>query len=359
MKRIFTAAFVLLALTAMSAVMAGDAGTASDPLASKTYIEGKFHDALLEEGAARAESRLDAVYGAAAAKLTGDGGDGYALAPRPVLIALSAGKTVRLKTGGSLTVLSGALSAAVEKGALINLTTGTELTQLAGAQPRERYFCAEDSAAVFTAVTDARALVDGRYLTDGKLRANHAVFRDINTFDWYYDAVDFGYSNGFYAGTGPGEFSPSLIMTRGMFVTILHNMTGKPVTETVTELFPDVADPSKWYFAAVVWAKANGISAGTGDGSFRQEEPITREEMTFIMRNYIAYRQYDVTLPADASLDRFPDGGAVSAYAREALSWAVSAGIVSGTGEGKLLPQGVATRAEVAQIILNFRTKYA
>jgi hypothetical protein len=81
--------------------------------------------------------------------------------------------------------------------------------------------------------------------------------------------------------------------------------------------------------------------------------------MAYIMRNYAAYRQFDVTPPAGTALDRFKDAAEVSDYARDALRWAVSAGVVSGTGDGKLLPRGSASRAEVAAIILNFRNKYA
>lgn len=174
-------------------------------------------------------------------------------------------------------------------------------------------------------------------------------FTDVKPTDWFHTAVSHVYSEGLMAGISDTAFAPNLVTTRGMVVTILHNMEGRPAASGVT--FDDV--PSDQYYAQpVVWAAANGIVSGYGDSRFGPNDPITREQMASILYRYAVYKGYDTTTQADLSV--FTDGDQVSSYAMEPLSWANSKGLINGVGNQLLNPRGSATRAEVASILMQF-----
>ena len=172
-------------------------------------------------------------------------------------------------------------------------------------------------------------------------------FTDVGSQDWFYEAVRFVYARGMMSGTAEDRFSPQQTTTRAMLVTILHRLEGSPDAGAGTA-FHDVA-PEAYYARSVAWASANGIVNGFGDGSFRPGDPITREQMAAIFMRYARYRGVDVS--AQASLDGFPDQGKVSSYAREAMAWSVSTGLISGM-DGLLVPGGSATRAQAATILM-------
>ena len=179
-------------------------------------------------------------------------------------------------------------------------------------------------------------------------------FTDVKPSDWYYEAVSYAASNGLVSGTSPTTFSPHAPMTRGMFVTVLHRLGGRPAVGA-GGAFSYVTNPSAYYYNAVTWANTNGIVRGYEDGTFQPDKSVTREEMAVIMHRYAAFKQLDTSAP-DNVLGTFPDNGRVSAFAAEATRWAVSKEIIRGSG-GSLLPQNTATRAEVAQIVFNYCEK--
>ncbi len=175
-------------------------------------------------------------------------------------------------------------------------------------------------------------------------------FQDVQASDWFYAAVQYVYANGMMGGTSETAFSPTKTTTRGMIVTILHRLEGSPAAEGTA--FSDVA-PQQYYAAPVAWASANGIVTGYGDGSFRPQAEITREQMAAILFRYAQSKGADVT--QRAGLEAFPDAASVSSYAVDAMSWAVSAGLISGM-DGQLVPGGSATRAQAATILMRFCT---
>lgn len=172
-------------------------------------------------------------------------------------------------------------------------------------------------------------------------------FVDVNAADWFCEAVRYVYARGMMGGTGANTFSPGGTTTRAMIVTILHRLEGTPEAGAGTA-FTDVAGGA-YYAQSVAWASANGIVNGFEDGSFRPGEAITREQMAAIFMRYARYRGVDVT--AQASLDGFPDQAKVSSYAREAMAWSVSTGLIGGM-DGLLVPGGSATRAQAATILM-------
>lgn len=172
-------------------------------------------------------------------------------------------------------------------------------------------------------------------------------FRDVAQGEWFRDAVSYVYTARLMNGTSPDLFSPWETTTRGMIVTILHRLEGTPDAGAGTA-FTDVAGGA-YYAQSVAWASANGIVNGFEDGSFRPGDAITREQMAAIFMRYARYRGVDVT--AQASLDGFPDQAKVSSYAREAMAWSVSTGLIGGM-DGLLVPGGSATRAQAATILM-------
>ena len=164
-------------------------------------------------------------------------------------------------------------------------------------------------------------------------------FTDVSANNWFYDGVKYAYENGLMNGTSSTAFSPNASTTRGMIVTILARVEGVNTNGT------------PWYAAGQKWAMDNGISDGTN-----MPGVITREQLATILYRYAKQKGYDVS--KSAALTAFSDADKVSGYASEAMQWAVAEGLLQGSN-GKLNPQGSATRAQVATILMRFMEKIA
>ncbi len=174
-------------------------------------------------------------------------------------------------------------------------------------------------------------------------------FRDVREGVWFHDAVAYVYEKGLMSGTAADVFSPDQSTSRGMIVTILHRLAGSP--DAGASDFEDVAD-GQYYARAVAWAAANGVVSGYGDGRFGPNDPITREQLAVILRGYARMNGRDVSAGAD--LSGYSDAGRISAYARDAMSWACAEGLINGTSADTLTPAGTATRAQAAVILRGF-----
>ncbi|WP_166544285.1 S-layer homology domain-containing protein [Acutalibacter sp. 1XD8-36] len=177
-------------------------------------------------------------------------------------------------------------------------------------------------------------------------------FTDVKPGAWYYTAVDYAVTEGLFSGTSATTFAPNSPMTRGMFVKVLGNKAQIDSADYPTSSFSDVKQGA-WYAPCVEWAAQNGIVNGTGNGRFSPDQSVTREQMAVILYKYAEFTDCDMTVRA-GMLDKFPDGGKTSGYAKYAMEWAITHGLLSGS-DGKLDPQGTATRAQVARIFYNSR----
>jgi exopolysaccharide biosynthesis protein/predicted phosphodiesterase len=178
--------------------------------------------------------------------------------------------------------------------------------------------------------------------------ASAMTFTDVDTGDWFYEAVKYAYGNSMMNGVGNNLFAPGSNLTRGMIAQVLYNLEGTPAAGSGA--FTDVA-AGQWYAEAVNWAAANDIVGGYGNGKFGPQDDVTREQMAQILYNYAAFKGYDVSVKSD--LSTFNDGAKTSGWALSAMQWAVGTGLLQGYNEN-LNPTGTATRAEVAQILMNF-----
>lgn len=181
------------------------------------------------------------------------------------------------------------------------------------------------------------------------LGASASQFSDLAAGSWYYEAVRSALKNGLMNGTSAHTFSPDMPMTRAMLVTILWRMAGQPNAKASP--FTDVVSGS-WYAKAVYWAYDRGLVTGVSETAFAPNEPVTREALVTILYRYAALKQ---NLPAaEDGAGRFADGKQVSAYARNAVNWALQTGLLTGVSKTKLSPKGLATRAQIAVLLERF-----
>lgn len=179
-------------------------------------------------------------------------------------------------------------------------------------------------------------------------------FIDVHQDDWFYDAVAFVTERGYFKGTSETTFSPDLLMSRAMFVTVLGRMHGVTVDHNTTAGFEDVV-PGSWYAGYVKWASDNGIVKGTSATTFDPDDCASREQMATFLYRYAQYAGHDMTA-SDSVMNSFADAASVSVWAKDAMVWATFKGIINGTDRG-LEPQLSATRSQAAQILMKFQTK--
>ena len=173
-------------------------------------------------------------------------------------------------------------------------------------------------------------------------------FTDVQEGDWFYDAVVYAYTNELFNGTSATTFSPNGTMTRSMLVTVLWRMEGEPTANSANP-FADVT-AGAWYADAVTWASSTGIVNGTGTAAFDPDGSVTREQIAAILYRYAKTKGWDVS--GASELGAFADGGRVSDWAARAMEWACGEGLITGKTGGLLDPQGQASRAEVATMLM-------
>ncbi len=177
-------------------------------------------------------------------------------------------------------------------------------------------------------------------------------YTDVDKSTWYTNAVNYCYNNNIFAGTSNTTFSPEMDLTRGMLVTILHRMEGAPYVSG-TSKFPDVQNTKEYYYVAIKWAAKNNIVSGYHTGYFGPEDPITREQLAVILNKYCRYKgKYKAKV---GDLTKFKDGNKVSSFAIWEMRWAVGSGVITGTGQNTLNPQGKVSRAQAAAMLHKYR----
>ena len=178
-------------------------------------------------------------------------------------------------------------------------------------------------------------------------------FEDVAPGAWYESAVRYAYFHNIMEGMRETEFSPTTALTRAMAAQILYNLEGQPdlSSENLGYPYEDV-DAQAWYGNAVYWARITGVATGYGDGTFQPGDCITRQEFAQMLYNYAKYKGYD--LSAEGDLSTFPDANSIADWAEAAMSWANGNELINGHDDGTLEPDGTATRAQAASILMQF-----
>lgn len=182
-----------------------------------------------------------------------------------------------------------------------------------------------------------------------KSRSYSSNFTDVPRYEWYYEAVSYVASEGLMNGVSTTQFNPNGTASRAQIVTILWRLAGEP--SALTGAFTDVP-AGQYYSTAVAWASRQGIVTGVGNNRFEPNSNITREQLAVILYRYAQDAGY--TTSASANITGYYDYARVNSYARTAMSWAVGAGLITGTSTTTLSPQDTATRAQVATILMRF-----
>ncbi|HIQ87068.1 MAG TPA: S-layer homology domain-containing protein [Candidatus Scatomorpha gallistercoris] len=193
-----------------------------------------------------------------------------------------------------------------------------------------------------------------RVTVDAEFIRTVTPFTDVRLADWFYEYVSFAYRYGLMEGINSYQFAPDATATRAMVVQILYRMSGEPAVSYGSG-FTDVAS-NAWYADAIAWAARNNIVNGTSAATFDPNAPVTREQFATMLYRYARYRGFNTSLTAN--ILSYYDVNQVSEYAFEALQWACAEGIVNGTSTGYLTPQGNATRAQLAAMLMRFCNEY-
>jgi len=178
-------------------------------------------------------------------------------------------------------------------------------------------------------------------------------FVDVSTNNWFYNAVNFVFTNGYMEGTSPTTFAPNRSLTRAEVAVILYRLAGEP---SVTGQSPFTDVTAAWQLDAVIWAASNNIVNGIGNNLFAPGRFVTREEFSAMFHRFAVFSGENVSIPGTANLNRFPDHADVSNWAVDYMRWATHTGLIGGTSVGTLNPGGTTTRAQCAQIIQRYVT---
>lgn len=175
-------------------------------------------------------------------------------------------------------------------------------------------------------------------------------YSDVSTQNWFYDAVEFVSEKGLMSGTGLNEFSPTITTNRAMMVTMLYRLENQPAV-TGSSPFSDV-ETGQWYTDAVIWAAENGVVSGYANGTYGWNDPVTREQAVTILYRYAKSKNLNVSAQGDLSV--YTDIDDISDWAHDAMEWATSAEIIQGRTATTIVPQGVSSRAEIATIFKRY-----
>ena len=176
-------------------------------------------------------------------------------------------------------------------------------------------------------------------------------YTDVSDADWFYNEVTYAYEKGIMTGINDTTFAPYESLARAQFAIILHRLNGEPQME-YTDRFHDVGE-DLWYTDAILWAADTDVVTGYSNGNFGPADKINREQMATMMYRYAEYKGYSLEGGVDYS--QYKDAANVSDFAKEAMSWAVGNGVITGKyDETQLDPQGEASRAECAIIMMRF-----
>ena len=337
-KKLFAGALALLIL--LGFVTTGWAGSQSDPLISLSYLTGTFF-ARLRESVIQWVAQDTRGLG-------GTSGDGWTVSSGFEPGSGGYGDTVTLTAGSGLIWTSG--SGEVSSGALVDVTAGAELTPGRPLTAGHRYLAGSETVVV--ASSQAQWMTEGKWrLGTGGTVTAPLPFTDVTQDKWYYSDVRCVVENGLFNGVTNTLFVPENTMERGMMTTVLHRLAGEPEVSYSPE-FSDVPD-NQWYTRGTVWCAREGIVNGVGGGLFAPGLTVTRQQIAVMLYNYAVRTGRSAGERGD--LNAFSDAGAVAFWAEEAMSWAVGAGILNGSG-GYLLPEDGAQRAQVAAMVHRFQT---
>lgn len=337
LKRLIALAAALLLLCGMCSAFAAGAGSAGDPLLSRSYLTSWSSEQLQT-----AATMVDASVGTARRSALLNANQIFTAATNNGIRAevLPSGALIALTTGDFFTLTGGSATVHVRSGVLVDATLGQTVSS-GSLTANHRYIACEALSAVLTCTAQNTSL-----LLSGTATVSH--FSDVVPTSWYAKDVDYTYTTGLIAGMSATEFGPSLTMTRAMFVTILGRLAGVDESAYPNTSFSDVPS-GKWYSSYIEWGVQTGIVSGMGDGTFLPNSPVTREQMAAFIERYVTYK--GLSLPQVCETPAvFADQEKISHWAKDSVELIRQTGIICGDTAGYFNPRNNATRAEAASM---------
>lgn len=359
MRNRIIAAVLLTAVlvTSLGAALASP-GTAEDPFITLNYLTETYYPEIEQAMLAQAQAgtaqieqtALDRLAVLSDSYISQAGGKSYS--EGFLRLTLARNENLTLSSGSSLQFEGGQVALGVSSGCLVDVTDGSAVTDSGTLTAGHHYITAEDTVCTVTALSDSVYLSVCGYYDLERTGIAYTPFTDIVAPVWYADSVLYAYEQGLVNGMTATTFAPLTEMNRAMLATLLSRMAG--VQGTAADAgFSDIP-AGDWYANGVNWAFSAGIVGGYPDGTFKPFDLLTREQLAVFLYRY-ATQYLGKSAPLTGDLSQFPDADMVSNYARDALSWAVGAGLVNGK-DGKLAPLDKTNRAEVATILQRFNT---
>ena len=328
-KRIISMALALALLFGVTCAWAATAGTADDPLISRSYAESTYTESALTQARTAIKNALAGV-------------------KRSVSGATSMpyGGTAVMKLGGSVTLTSGSAKLTIASGEVVNVTTGETVASGSALVKNNRYMAMEDTTATVAADYGAVIVADGSVNVTAN-SAPAASFTDVKPADWFYGAVGYCTSNSLFVGRGDGTFGPNANMRACELITVLYRVAGGETDSSYGQY---------WYSKQLEWAVEKGLVSASG---FSPNANITRENFIVMFYKTIQLTgKYSTTVTDEMrqALKKASDYSSLSPATLDELAWSVYTGLIQGT-DGSVLtmnPGGSITRAEVCTMLMRY-----
>ncbi len=357
-KKRFVAMLIVAAIAAMGAHAYAASGGANDPLVSISYLIGEFKQSVLKIAADKDEEKIGGLINSYESRLDGAASGipdiTYSFAAGFSEISAEDGGFVYLDSLSCFMPVSGAAVITADKGEVINISTGEVVSSGTQLKPYNKYFAAENTSATIRSYSSPLSgMVEGSYSV-GAAQPFTAedMFPDIASH-WGRDYILELYEKGTVNGVGTHVFQPDGKMTRAMIVTILGRISNEQNLVYAESGFEDV-DINSWYGPYVAWARDRGIVDGYGDGSFKPDLNVTREQLALIINRFAIYLR---CIFDEEEKESFADRDKIDAWALEAVEYMQRTGLLSGKNGNVFDPLGTATRAEVCTVMSRFINK--
>ena len=348
---------VILALLLVLAFSTALANSASDPLISLSYIQNSFLPGLKSSGEKALDGAFDGIRDQAASRVEkiyenyapGSGLTVYSGTESYVPLYMLPYSRLEISSGGSIVLSSGDMKIESISGSVVDVSSGSEVKAGTTLQRGVRYFCCENTVAVYRVQSSGQCMVDGYHAYTGGYRTDAMAYADVSQSDWYRDYAAWIWQRKVYFDISNNAFRPNDPALRADLVYALWRISGAPAP-TSKAGFNDLKED--WYRDAVCWAAENGIVNGYSATVFGPGDKVSREQIATIMYRYASWLGQSTGGTKDLSV--FSDSGAVSSWAKTAMSWAYGRGLINGMTQTTLVPGGTATRAQVAAILSRF-----
>ena len=351
-KRMLVMLAAVMVVCCVCIILAGAAGTSSDPLISVSYLYRKLTPQLqetvggnlkkgLSETEEKLKSRLDALW--FPGSIQGE------FASQFISLDLYDGDVIELKSFASFVLLRGEAKLMLLEGEILDLSTGGSCSDGSFLSMHHRYIAAENTSARIRVYGSSPAgLVDGEYRVDhDSLIPTEERYMDVEDDFWAAPYTWRLSELGIVNGVEEHRFAPREIVTRGSFVTILGRMHGVDSGSFAETPFTDVS-AEDWYGPYVAWAAEYGVTLGFDDGSFHPGDNINREQMAVMLFRYM--NAAGIRLNTE-NHDSFKDEETISDWALEAVNNLRDMGLMNGRGDNCFEPKGTATRAEICAVV--------